>query len=472
MVWPVSLRTRNAGAHDPGRLILPIALALGLAVRLAILFYTPTLGTPIVDEQHYSRLASNLLAGNGFASGAGQLTSIRPPLYPGFLAAVWSVAGPLNFQAVRICQCILALATSALVYLLGARTHGTTVARLGAALCWLYPSLIFFNVLILTETLFTFLLALFLLLAATLVQTPRAATAVGCGLALGLAALTRSVLWPLPFLLCPLLAILIRERLTRRLVLSALVLAGYAVVVGPWAVRNTRLQGVVTIVDTMGGMNLRMGNYEYTPEDRMWDAVSIGGDKSWVYGLSGPAGQVMTEGKKEKWAQRKALEYMRAHPTVTLRRAFIKFADFWGLEREFIAGVQNGLFGAPLWLSVGGAPLIIGIYVCVVTVGAAGIWLAPSGDKRLQVVLLLPVVFIVAAHTIVFGHPRYHLPLIPILGLYAAATVTSRIPSPAAASRPRLIAVTATVTALVAIWIRQVTAADLGRIMSLLNHGG
>ena len=42
----------------------------------------------------------------------------------------------------------------------------------------------------------------------------------------------------------------------------------------------------VTIVDTMGGMNLRMGNYEYTPDDRMWDAVSLQGEKSWVHGLS------------------------------------------------------------------------------------------------------------------------------------------------------------------------------------------
>ena len=159
---------------------------------------------------------------------------------------------------------------------------------------------------------------------------------------LGLGALTRSILWPLPLLLCPLLAVLIRAPLARRLALPCLVLAGYAVVVAPWAVRNTRLQGVVTIVDTMGGMNLRMGNYEFTPDDRMWDAVALNGEKSWVHGLSRDfAGQQVTEGQKEKWAQRKALEYMRAHPGITLRRALIEFADFWGLEREFAAGVQK-----------------------------------------------------------------------------------------------------------------------------------
>src|SRR5207344_2330236 len=120
----------------------------------------------------------------------------------------------------------------------------------------------------------------------------------------------------------PLLTLLIRDTWTRRLVLSGVVLAGYVVVIAPWAIRNTRLQQVVTIVDTMGGINLRMGNYEYTPDDRMWDAVSIRGDKNWVHGFTTDRpDQTPTEGRKEKWAQRKAIEYMREHPLVTARRS-------------------------------------------------------------------------------------------------------------------------------------------------------
>jgi len=257
------------------------------------------------------------------------------------------------------------------------------LARYAAAVCWLYPSFIFFNFLILTETLFTFLLVAFVLLVVLLVQTPRPAFAIACGIALGLGALTRSILWPLPLILCPLLAVLIRAPLGRRVALPLLVLAGYAAVVAPWAVRNTRLQGVVTIVDTMGGMNLRMGNYEYTPDDRMWDAVALNGEKSWVHGLSRDfAGQTVTEGQKEKWAQRKALEYMRANPGITLRRALIKFADFWGLEREFAAGVQNGFYAPPAWLQVFGSVAIVLAYVIVIAAGAAGIWLAAPGDWR------------------------------------------------------------------------------------------
>jgi 4-amino-4-deoxy-L-arabinose transferase-like glycosyltransferase len=457
--------------HFPWR-GLTIAFAVGLVIRLAILSNTGSLATKIMDEQQYRQIAQNIVAGHGFAWGPGQPTSIRPPLYPALLAGVWAIS-PDNLQAVRVLQILLSLATAVLVYILGSRVYGPMSGAWAAAACWLYPSFIFFNFLILTETLFTFLLIAFVLLAILLVQTPRAMLAIACGIALGLAALTRSILWPVPLVFCPLLAILIRAPLSKRLALPGLVLAGCTLVVAPWAVRNTRLQGVMTIVDTMGGMNLRMGNYEYTPDDRMWDAVALGGEKSWVHGISSDLpGQSITEGQKEKWAQRKAIEYMRANPVVTLRRAFIKFADFWGLEREFVAGVQNGLYAPPGWFQVTGSLAIVLGYVAIVIAGAAGIWLAAPDDWRLHVVLLLPVAVITGAHTIVFGHSRYHLPLMPIFAVYAAALVAARAPAFRFSHRPVLIGAAVTVTVLLSVWIRQIAISDLARITAMLSHVG
>jgi hypothetical protein len=80
------------------------AIVLGLVVRLVVFTQTSALGTPIVDEQHYSLLATNLLDGHGFAWGPGQLTSIRPPLYPAVVAGIWRLTGAGNLQAVRLCQ--------------------------------------------------------------------------------------------------------------------------------------------------------------------------------------------------------------------------------------------------------------------------------------------------------------------------------------------------------------------------------
>jgi hypothetical protein len=220
----------------------------------------------------------------------------------------------------------------------------------------------------------------------------------------------------------------------------------------------------------MGGINLRMGNYEYTPDDRMWDAVSITGEKNWVTGFSTQAGQQPTEGRKDKWAQRKAIEYMLANPGTTFRRSLIKFADFWGIEREFIAGVQSGLFAPPRWFQVVGSILIVLSYVLVVVLGAAGMWLAPPRDWRLHILLLLPVVLFVVAHSVIFGHSRYHMPLIPILAIYGSQLVSAQDWSFLMARRPALIAATASVAILLTIWIRQLVFVDLGRIQALLHQ--
>jgi 4-amino-4-deoxy-L-arabinose transferase-like glycosyltransferase len=453
-----------------GRLVLRIAIALGLVLRLAIFWHTPSLGTEIQDEQDYVRLAQNIEAGNGLAWAAGQPTSVRPPLFPAMVAGIFSIAGTGNLQAVRIVHIILALLTAAALCELGRRTVGAAAGRYAAAIFFLYPSFVFFNFTILTETLFTLLLVTFVLLAVILVQTPRVLLAVACGLALGLAALTRSILWPLPLVLCPLLALLIRGSIARRLAIPALVFAGYAAVIMPWAMRNTQLQGVLTIVDTMGGMNLRMGNYEYTPDDRMWAAVALQGEQNWSYPLAQEfPGQHLTEGERDKWAQRKALEYMRAHPGTTLRRSVIKFADFWGLEREYAAGIQTGMYNPPMWLGGSISLLIVVSYLLVIVCGVAGMWIAPPA-WRAHVLLMLPVVFITAVHTLVFGHSRYHLPLIPLFALYASALLTTQTVAVWRERRPAVVGAAATVLVLIALWVRQIVLVDAARIKSLLNH--
>lgn len=454
------------------RLILRTAIVLGLVLRLAILWSTGGLETEIQDEQHYVQIAGNIVDGNGFAWGPGEPTSIRPPLYPGLLAALFTVTGTGNLQAVRFLQILIALATTALLVELGRRAFTVEAGRIAAAVFFLYPSLVFFNFTILTETLFTFLLVAFLLLSVRLVQAPRAATAVGCGLVLGLGALTRSVLWPTPLLFCPLVALLLRAPWRTRLMMPVLVAAGFTVVVAPWAIRNTRLQRTVTIVDTMGGMNLRLGNYEYTPDDRMWSAVDLVGEKNWSYALRQEfPGRQFTEGQKDKWAQARAIAYMREHPGTTLRRAMIKFADFWGLEREYAAGIRDGMYSPPRWLGTAASVLIAVGYLVVVLIGAAGIWLAPPA-WRMHLLLLLPIVIITGVHTLVFGHSRYHLPLMPIFGLYGAALLTTRPSLALRERRPALVGAAATLLLLVGVWIRQIAIVDAARIRALFDHVG
>ncbi len=196
--------------HTPQRETTPTfvpslgaVLAAGLVLRLLLLLAVAPLDTKIVDEQHYRQLAASVLHGEGFAWAPGRLTSLRPPLYPFLVAGTWWLTGTESLQWVRIAQIALSLLNVLLVYRLGVLLYGRTTALLAAAMFCFYPTLVFFDYLILTEVLFTFLLTVAVLGYIQLLRNPKVLTAWCTGAALGFASLTRSILWPLPLLLCP-----------------------------------------------------------------------------------------------------------------------------------------------------------------------------------------------------------------------------------------------------------------------------
>ena len=414
-----------ASGRRPAR-ALALVFGAGVLLRLAILAATPDLPIRIADEGHYHVLATSLVEGRGFSFESGP-TSLRPPLYPAFITALWTMSGTHSLQVVRGAQIGLSLATVWLVFWTTRRLYDERAALYAAAITMFYPALIASNYFLLTETLFTFLVVLAIALTVAVLQWPSLWRAAALGACVGLAALTRSVFWPFPVVLGAALVWLTAGPVRLRIGIAVAVLVGAVVVLAPWSVRNTRLQRVPIVVDTMGGMNLRMGNYEHTPHDRIWDAVSMTGGKSWIVGLpSPPAGAgPWTEGQKERWARDRAIAFMTAHPGLTLWRAVIKLGDFWALDRDFIAGLQQGLFRPPAWFAVAAAGAMLLAYPLVLVFAVGGIFLRPPPDWRAHVLLLLVVAFVCALHTIVFGHPRYRLPLMPVLGIYAGAAFAS-----------------------------------------------
>jgi 4-amino-4-deoxy-L-arabinose transferase-like glycosyltransferase len=466
----LSLNTKDLPLNTQ-RSLLFLILGLGLLVRLILLYATRGTGLMIVDEQHYHTLALNLLHGYGFAWEPGNLTSIRPPLFPVLLASIWKVAGTENVLVIRMAQIVIALANVYLVYRLGLLLFDHRVALLAAAGLCLYPSLLAFNAFVLTELLFTFLLTLTVLGIATLLKTGSAWIAWGAGVALGLAALTRSVLWPFPLVLCPFVFFSMLGNWRWRFWLAGLLLIGYGLVVAPWAIRNTRLQGVFTMVDTMGGITLRMGNYEYTPLNRAWDPVTLQGEKSIFQDLRAehPDVSTWTEGRKEKWALRKAFMFMLANPALTLQRSLIKFANFWGLERTVIAGWQQGLYQPHRWFVALGTVVIPLAYVVVMLFACLGVFLSRPPDLRMHLFLLLVIGFLAGMHTLAFGHERYHLPLIPLLLLYAAAAVAHQTWRHFGKGLRLVAAPLAVAAGLLVIWWREVLIIEAGRIQTLLS---
>lgn len=406
---------------------LLIILVLGLGLRVIGLVLADHLGIRIVDERHYFQLASSIFTGWGFAWGPEVPTSIRPPFYPAFLASIWTLVGHKSLFMVRVAQILINLLTVCLVYQLGCQVFSKRTGLLASAIFCLYPSFLAFNYLILTEVLFTFFLVAFLLGYVLTLKSERLSYSLGTGMILGVAALTRSILWPFPIILAPLTFFFLKGEKQRRVLLVGTMVLGYLLVITPWAIRNTELQKVFTVVNSMGGITLMMGNYEHTPLNRAWDPVSIAGDKSiWVQlKRDFPDSGKWTEGQKEKWAQKEAFRFMMDHPALTLKRIIVKFASFWGLERTIIGGIKR-YFHPPPWLALTIMIIIPVSYAFVMVFACLGLFLAHPKDQRFHVLFLVIILFMSGLHALVFGHPRYHLPLIPVLILYGASAISER----------------------------------------------
>jgi 4-amino-4-deoxy-L-arabinose transferase-like glycosyltransferase len=445
-------------------------LIIALTVRIGLLWAASSIGLQIDDERQYVQLATNLADGHGFGFEPGHLTSMRPPLYPAFVAATWWLTGSRALLAVRAAQIIVGLGSIVLLYGIVLRLFDRRTALVAAALFGLYPSLLFSGVLILSETLFIGLFLLTIRGCLALFDGENRWAAFGTGVVLGFSALTRSILWPLPAVLIPFLWLASRASMRQKAAVCGLVLAGYAMALGPWAIRNTRLQHTPVLVDTMGGINLLTGNYAFTPEGRMWDGVRLTGVASWSAPLaSRPEALQWTVGQKDRWARNAAVEFMTAHPLLTLKRSILKLADLWGLEREWVAGIQQGLYHPPEWFAILSTTLVLCAYPVALLLAVLGFFWVRPADPRAHWFFLLLIVFTSALHAVTFGHSRYHLPLVPVVALYASAALVNRdvvlqqLRVRSRALAPSLIAATC-----LAIWVREVAFRDAERVGSLL----
>jgi 4-amino-4-deoxy-L-arabinose transferase-like glycosyltransferase len=411
------------------RLALVLILAVGAVLRLGLWMWFQGLPLNIEDEQDYNRLACMLVEHREYAFEPGKPTSLRPPLYPALVAGVYRLFGLENYQAVRLLQAILSLVTVVLMYRLGSALLGGRAGLWLAGLLVFYPSLLGYNNLLLTEVLSTFLLCAFCLLLIRALQQDSLGCLVLSAIALGLAALTRSVVWLFPPVLAVFLLFAFRGGWGRRMLAGLTFLAVFAAVLAPWSIRNTRLQQTFVAIDVMGGRNFMMGNYRYTPLYRSWATIEKEGEESWIYEVleTSTPEQRTTQGKIDKLALRRGLRFVVANPELTAKRDIVKFFDFWGLERELLAGADRGLFGPiPRPVTVGLALLICGSYVCVLFAALFGMVLAPPADLRSHLFLLLLLAFICGMHTLAFGHSRYHLPVIPLVLVYTASAVAHR----------------------------------------------
>jgi 4-amino-4-deoxy-L-arabinose transferase-like glycosyltransferase len=388
-----------------------------------------------------------------------------------FVAAIWTFAGGKSLVAVRIVQVALAIATVWLIYRLGTGMFDRSTGALAALGVAVYPSVLFANITILTETLFTFLLVLMIWLCHMALRDSSLTKMALSGVTCGFASLTRSVLWPFPLLAGIVVFVVSRGSWRKRLAMSAIFCACHVVVLAPWAIRNSRLQGVPVAVDTMGGFNLWMANSDATPSDRIWAAVSQGAEQRMARALAEAfPGQRVTEGQKDRWGRNAAVRYMIGHPAVTVKRSLRKFADFWGFDRELLAGITYGMYSPPGTAALVMTLAVLMAYPATMCLAALGLWSTGKRCVPTHLMVAALVLFVCGIHTIVFGHSRYRLPLMPFLLIYAGAGARAAAWRSVRESGWRTGGAAAMVGVLVMIWLHETLIRDAERVRLLYDR--
>ena len=233
------------------RIILAVLILYGV---IFLLFLNDYNGIFLfhADSHEYVTLGQNLLEHHVFSRDLRTPEVIRIPGYPFFIALTMAVAGERHFQyLVVLLQILMVGGTACIIYLLGQRLFGNHKLGLVAASAYvLIPTTIFYACVGMTETLFTFLLALAIyLLSAKSLSNPKAFL---IGVVVALAILVRPIAMLSPIILLP-MAMRTRWRAGIWFLL-ALILA-----LTPWLVRNHDLSYGLTI-SSIGDLNLAHGN--------------------------------------------------------------------------------------------------------------------------------------------------------------------------------------------------------------------
>jgi 4-amino-4-deoxy-L-arabinose transferase-like glycosyltransferase len=237
---------------------LAVILSVALFVRLGFLVLFGGIDQSIYDSMSdqtiYLDLAANMVTGKGFVMSTaiwiavpGQSTSIMPPLYPIFLAGIFSVFGQ-NIIVVRLIQILLSLVVVVAGYVLGYGLFGRSVGILSGVLLAVYPASVMYVRPLMSEALFYPLVMLLALLTWRLwVGQARIVTYVLWGVVAGLAILTRTE----AALLAALLAVsLIARALFQRQRIAwsryGLAIVALLVVLMPYAAYNYQAHGHVS----------------------------------------------------------------------------------------------------------------------------------------------------------------------------------------------------------------------------------
>lgn len=318
-------------SYKPLLAVLLVAVIARLAFLIA---FAPTLdflreGNAIHGSEAYDAYAQNLLATGIYGRVAGVPDAQIPPLYSYVLAGVYALFGR-GFVQVGVFHILLDVLSLWLLYDIARRLfvrHAPVIGLFSAGFFALYPYLIFQNLTLVDTAFWLFLLHLQVWLFVLLRQQESLnrrtwGISVACGLALGVATLTRPITPPLALLMALWFLFRLSFKQTLLRLLPVALISG--AVVGVWIVRNYGVFNAFVPMTTTSGSNFWQGNSEWTIPvfqagyDVQWTAPEVTAPKE------------SREADAERVAL--ALAFLRENPDRIPELLWTKFLVHWSIE--------------------------------------------------------------------------------------------------------------------------------------------
>ncbi|MDI6752153.1 MAG: glycosyltransferase family 39 protein [bacterium] len=383
---------------------------LALAVRAAFVLFFPSLFA--ADTGQYDDIACSLLKGDGF-SISGIPTAGRPPLYPLFLAGVYSLFGQSHL-AVKLVQAILGAISCIIVYLIAKESFNHKVGLWSGIAMTLYPPLISTAGFVLSEELTIILLAISTLFLIRAIKREAVSYYILTGIFLGLTTLCRSITLLFPIFLY--LTLLFSSSKRRGFVLISMLLVSMILTVAPWTIRNYIKFNAFIPCQTDRGVNIWVGTH--LPLDGpggMPYGVGSAQDE-YKYSRDGEAFLKVSRGlspiEADKAYYREGIKNILNNPSGYLLLCVEKFKRYW----FWIPGGVEVLKPYP--------KIKLGIYIVyyfVLLLAVFGVWTGLKKDWRDKLPILAIILYFTITHTLIFAVPRFHIPVMPYDLIFAVA---------------------------------------------------
>lgn len=367
-----------------------------------------------IDMKEYILLGKNVAQGQGYNYGEEETSGTehysRPPLYPFFLAGIFSIFG-VNLNVVRVIQSLLGALNCLFLYIIARRIFSSRLGIIAALIAAFYLPFIWFSAHILSEILFItlFLVAIIFLLS----KNSPAKSIFLSGIFLGLSTLCRPVtLFFLPFALFW-LAFVYKNSFSKIIKVSAALLLGFIIILMPWIVRNYLTFGQFVLVHSSGGVTFWLSNHPLSlgDGDLAANPQLKAAHKEFLKNYAGYSREEL-----DRIYFKEAFSYIKAHPLQIVVLDLKKLFYFWipiGPSMEIFS------FRHKLVSYISYFPLLIFSII--------GIYLSRSLWKE-----NLLLYFILACFTlsimVFYPQERFRIPVIdPCLIVFASCTLSAII---------------------------------------------